>query len=99
MAFGVIYLLVRDLRAPYNSFSYLPKVFGIDLVQALYYLHTHGLLFCDLKPSNILLNEFGVLKLSDFALAKKTLSYNEGMINYYYAHFSKLRRRLNPILI
>lgn len=45
------------------------RVFGADLVHALLYLHSNGVLYCDLKPSNILLNEYGVLKLSDFALS------------------------------
>ena len=46
------------------------RVFGSDLVNALHYLHRNGILYCDLKPSNVLMNEYGILKLSDFALAR-----------------------------
>mmetsp|Transcript_19792 Transcript_19792/g.36474 ORF Transcript_19792/g.36474 Transcript_19792/m.36474 type:complete len:1210 (+) Transcript_19792:2977-6606(+) len=45
--------------------------FGADLVRGLIYLHSNGVIFGDLKPSNVLLNEFGSLKLSDFGLARK----------------------------
>jgi serine/threonine protein kinase len=58
-------LLAYDKRLPENAV----RIFGTDLLHALHYLHTSKVIFCDLKPSNILLNEYGVLKLSDFALA------------------------------
>jgi len=45
--------------------------FGRDLVHALLYLHSHGIIYCDLKPSNVLFNEYGSLKLCDFGLAKR----------------------------
>jgi serine/threonine-protein kinase ULK4 len=37
----------------------------------LYYLHFNGIIYCDLKPSNVLLNEYSTLKLCDFGLARK----------------------------
>ena len=37
----------------------------------LQYLHSHGYLYCDLKPSNVLVDEYGVVKLSDFGLSRK----------------------------
>jgi serine/threonine-protein kinase ULK4 len=33
------------------------------------YVHSRGFLYCDLKPSNVLVNEYGILKLADFALS------------------------------
>jgi len=59
-------LLSKDTSLPESAV----RMFGVDLVHALHYLHSNKIIFCDLKPSNILLNEFGVLKLSDFALAR-----------------------------
>lgn len=44
---------------------------GRDLAEALYYLHSHSVVLVDLRPGNILINEFGMLKISDFGLAKK----------------------------
>src|SRR5690606_18659232 len=41
----------------------------ISLLQALAYLHRHGILHRDLKPANILIND-GVLVVLDFGLAR-----------------------------
>lgn len=37
-----------------------------QMAQALQYTHSRGLLHCDLKPSNVLLDEEGLARLSDF---------------------------------
>lgn len=47
------------------------RSFGFDLIKSLLYLHSNGILFNDLKPSNILFTEYGVLKLGDFGLATR----------------------------
>ena len=49
------------------------RSFGFDLVRALLYLHSFGIIYSDLKPSNILFTEYGQLKLSDFGLATRIL--------------------------
>ena len=33
-------------------------------------MHSNGIIYADLKPSNVLLNEYGDLKLWDFGLSK-----------------------------
>ena len=48
--------------------------FARDLVSALSYLHWNGTVFCDLKPGNILLNEYSVLKLCDFGLSQQIVN-------------------------
>lgn len=45
--------------------------FGRDLAQGLYYLHANSIIYADLKPSNVLMNEYNTLKLCDFGLSKK----------------------------
>lgn len=54
------------------------RAFARDLVSALSYLHSEGVIFCDLKPGNILLNEFSNLKLCDFGLSQKVVDMVEG---------------------
>lgn len=49
------------------------KKFGRDLSQGLYYLHANSIIYADLKPSNVLMNEYNTLKLCDFGLAKKLM--------------------------
>jgi len=42
-----------------------------DMSCALMYLHSNGIVFCDLKPTNIIINEYSNLKICDFAVAQK----------------------------
>ncbi|KAL9140063.1 hypothetical protein ABFS82_14G011800 [Erythranthe guttata] len=60
-------LLQQDGKLPEDSVYDLAH----DLVRALQYLHSKGIIYCDLKPSNILLDENGRTKLCDFGLARK----------------------------
>ena len=43
---------------------------AVQLIQALYYLHTRKILHRDMKPQNILLCSDGVVKLCDFGFAR-----------------------------
>jgi serine/threonine protein kinase len=42
-----------------------------DVASALFYLHSHNILFRDIKPENIGFSSNGILKLFDFGLAKE----------------------------
>ncbi|XP_010938695.1 serine/threonine-protein kinase RUNKEL [Elaeis guineensis] len=60
-------LLKQDSRFPEDSIHDL----ACDVVKALQFLHSKGIIYCDLKPSNILLDEYGRMKLCDFGLARR----------------------------
>lgn len=60
-------LLKEDKQLPVASV----KLLGGDLLAGLQYLHYSGLLYCDLKPSNVLIDEHGILKLAGFGLARR----------------------------
>lgn len=47
------------------------KTFVREIIQGLQYLHSNGVIVVDLKPANILINEYGNLKLSDMGSARK----------------------------
>ena len=61
-----LYIYKRQVRETFHDFSHLiwldlminVKKFAYDLVEGLSYLHENGIIFADLKPSNILFNEF-----------------------------------------
>eukprot|EP00981_Chlorochromonas_danica_P012115 scaffold4505_cov165-Ochromonas_danica.AAC.5 len=60
-------ILKQDGHLPENSI----KIFGVDMIAALKYLHSSGIIHGDLRPKNFLVDENGILKLCDFKYAKK----------------------------
>jgi serum/glucocorticoid-regulated kinase 2 len=46
------------------------KFYSAIVGLALEYLHTHGIVYRDIKPDNILIDEDGYLKLADFGMSK-----------------------------
>ena len=57
-------------KVPYFNISEVKCLF-LQLVQAVKHLHDNKIIHRDLKLSNLLLNERGVLKLADFGLARQ----------------------------
>lgn len=44
--------------------------YAFEIVNALEYMHNLGYAHCDIKPSNILLDEYGRAKIADFGLSR-----------------------------
>lgn len=43
-----------------------------QLIDALYYMHSHGIIHRDLKPENLVLDENFCLKVTDYSMARRT---------------------------
>ncbi|KAF9901445.1 hypothetical protein EC991_006093 [Linnemannia zychae] len=46
------------------------RYFGLQLMEGLSHIHQAGLIHCDLKPNNILIGQWMILKIADFGLAE-----------------------------
>lgn len=60
-------LIEQDQKLPEDTV----KKLTYELLEGLSYLHSLGIIFGDLKPSNVMMNEYSNLKLCDFGLAKR----------------------------
>jgi len=60
-------MLEQDKKIPEHSL----KKLIYELLEGLSYLHSQGIIFGDLKPSNVMIDEYCHLKLCDFSFAKK----------------------------
>ena len=62
----------KDVPIVFNQEQSLEMVLRMfsELCSALAYAHSKDILHCDIKPANILIDEAGNVKLSDFGIAK-----------------------------
>jgi len=57
--------------------------FAFEIMKGLSFLHANGIIYGDLKPATLMINEYNNLKLSDFGRARKIADYiNPGQENY-----------------
>eukprot|EP01012_Entosiphon_sulcatum_P041191 TRINITY_DN55003_c0_g1_i1.p1 TRINITY_DN55003_c0_g1~~TRINITY_DN55003_c0_g1_i1.p1 ORF type:complete len:1276 (-),score=187.17 TRINITY_DN55003_c0_g1_i1:24-3851(-) len=71
----VEYCTGSDLLAMLKTDGRFPEdtvhLFSCDILSGLHYIHSRGVLYRDLKPSNLLVDGSAVVKLSDFRLAER----------------------------
>ena len=66
-------LIQRGLRSNRNEWlQFSAPYYASQLIQAVEFLHSKGILHCDLKPDNVLLDTNGNLVLADFGCAFDT---------------------------
>jgi serine/threonine protein kinase len=68
--------VLQDVRLPESSIH----DFARDMVVALQFLHANSIIYCDIKPSNILLDENGRLKLGGFGLSRRLSDINKNPV-------------------
>lgn len=66
---------IRQLLDKFHAFDErLVKIYTRQMLEGLRYLHANGVIHRDLKCANVLVDNLGIVKLSDFGASKKIIS-------------------------
>ncbi|XP_066300252.1 serine/threonine-protein kinase greatwall-like [Branchiostoma lanceolatum] len=72
------YLIGGDVKSLLHIYGYFDEDMAImytaEVILALKYLHSHGIIHRDIKPDNMLITNNGHIKLTDFGLSKSNLN-------------------------
>lgn len=70
------YLIGGDLKSLLSHYGYFDEEMAVfyvsEVILALEYLHSHGIIHRDIKPDNMLLTSDGHVRLTDFGLSQHT---------------------------
>lgn len=95
---GTLTSLIADSPKGRLSFQ-LCKIYAMEIIVALNFMHRKGIIYRDLKPSNVLLTLNGHLKLTDFGLAGSMLRKKRKTCMSMTSKIKPSSRRLHPNLI
>jgi serine/threonine protein kinase len=63
--------MFSHLRKAVRFSNETTRFYAAQIVLALQYLHSMDIVYRDLKPENLLLDDLGYMKVTDFGFAKK----------------------------
>ncbi|KAH0546585.1 hypothetical protein KQX54_011798 [Cotesia glomerata] len=69
--------LFCHLRESYPFSEDCTRFYGAEIISALGYLHSNGIIYRDIKLENILLDKDGHIKIVDFGLCKEDITYGQ----------------------